>query len=184
MSGGAGTDLAGLALADPSGVPVRLADLAGPLLVVQLVRYFSCLSCQEWLVSLNAAARDLQSLGARPLAVGGSADYQARYLRDVRGVRMPLLLDPGQRLRASVGVGNLGARLADSRGLVSYGRSLAHGFRPQRVTRDTVRAPGVVILDRQPSLRWRYAGRRIGDYPPLPVVLDALAGPDTTPGSG
>lgn len=179
-----GSPLAALVLADPTGAPVKLTDLAGPLLVVQLVSYFGCLPCQEWLVSLDAVAGDLEALGARPLAVGGSADYQARYLQDGRGVTMPLLLDPGHEFRTCIGVGNLGARLMDPRGLVSYGRSLAHGFRPQRVTRDAARAPGVVILDRQLSVRWRYVGRRIGDYPPIFMVIDAIAQMTGTPGRG
>ncbi|MHB1487743.1 MAG: redoxin domain-containing protein [Acidimicrobiales bacterium] len=177
-----GSTLATLVLADPTGAPVELTDLAGPLLVVQLVRYFGCLPCQEWLVSLDAAAEEMQTLGAQPLAVGGSADYQARYLQETRGVSMPLLLDPAQHFRDAVGVGDLGVRLLDPRGLVSYGRSLAHGFRPQRVTRDTARAPGVVILDQQLSVRWRYEGRRIGDYPPLPAVIDALTRLSGNPG--
>ena len=62
-----------------------------------------------------------------------------------------------------------------ARGMVSYGRSLAHGFRPQRPTRDTVRAPAVVVLDHALNVRWSHVGRRIGDYPPLPQVLEAVA---------
>lgn len=167
--------LASLVLFDPNGDPVPLGDLAGPVLVVQLVRYFGCLPCQEWLVELDRVGERLDAYGARPLAVGGSADYQARWLRDTRGVTMPLLLDPDQRVRDALGVGNLGARMLDPRGMVSYGRSLAHGFRPQRPTRDTVRAPAVVVLDRALDVRWSYVGRRIGDYPPLPQVLEAVA---------
>lgn len=63
-----------------------------------------------------------------------------------------------------------------ARGMVSYGRSLAHGFRPQRPTRDTVRAPAVVVLDHALNVRWSHVGRRIGDYPPLPQVLERSPG--------
>jgi len=38
---------------------------------------------------------------------------------------------------------------------------------------DSVRAAGLVIFGRQSSSRCLYAGRRVGDYPPLPVLLDA-----------
>jgi len=38
---------------------------------------------------------------------------------------------------------------------------------------DSVRAAGMVIFGRQSSLRCLYAGRRVGDYPPLPVLLNA-----------
>lgn len=167
--------LRALVLFDPDGRPVTIGSLAGPLLVVQLARYFGCLPCQEWLVALDRAAGDLAKHGARPLAVAGSADYQARWLANHHGVTMTLLVDPEQTLRASVGVGDLGARLADPRGLVSYGRTLAHGYRPQRVTRDTLRAPGVAILDADLTVRWRHVGRRIGDYPDLGDVIDTVA---------
>jgi len=166
--------LGDLLLSDPDGDQVAFAGFAGPLLVVQLVRYFGCLPCQEWLVSLDAAAAELAQFGARPLAVGGSADFQARYLHEERGVTMPLLLDDAQQLRDAVGIGNLGFRLLDPRGFSSYGRALAHGYRPQRVTHDTIRAPGVVILDRHLTVRWRFEGRRIGDYPPLSLVFEAV----------
>lgn len=165
-----------LSLDDPAGGSVRLGDLAHDgWLVIQLVRYFGCLPCQEWLIALDRAAADLDARGARPVAVGGSADYQARWLRDSRGVTMPLLLDPNQALRAAVGAGaNLGLRLADPRGLAAYVGALRRGAQPQRITRDTVRSPAVVILDRSLRLRWAHVGSRIGDYPPLAVVLDAL----------
>jgi hypothetical protein len=46
---------ADLTLTTPDGAPARLADrLAGnQFTVVQLVRYFGCLPCQEWLIELD-----------------------------------------------------------------------------------------------------------------------------------
>jgi peroxiredoxin len=169
-----------LPLTTPDGGDVDLASLAGPRwLVVQLVRYFGCLPCQEWLAALDRASDDLAVRGARAAAVGGSADYQARWLRDERGVRIPLLLDPDHALRDVVGAAApLGPRLADPRGLGSYARALARGNRPRRITRDTVRSPGVVILDRQLTVRWLHVGRRIGDYPRIADVLGAIEGLD------
>jgi hypothetical protein len=58
---------------------------------------------------------------------------------------------------------------------VAYTRSLANGFRPQHITRDTVRSPGVVVLDRSGTVRWRHIGTRIGHYPPLDEVLAFVA---------
>lgn len=164
---------ADLALRTPEGDGVRLGDVVtGDWLVVQLVRYFGCLPCQEWLMALDAATAELATLGARPVAVGGSADYQARWLRDERDVRMPVLLDPEHRLRDAVGARDpLGVRLADPRGLAAYAGALARGARPQRITSDTVRSPGVVVLDAALRVRWAYVGRRIGDYPALGDVV-------------
>lgn len=163
-----------LELRTPAGELARLGDcLAAPVTVVQLVRYFGCLPCQEWLIDLDRAVA-AEKIGA--LAVGGSADYQAAWLQEERGVRMPLLLDPEHRFREQVdAVKPLCWRMADPRGGAAYLRSLRHGFRPQALTRDSVRSPGVVILDRDGGVRWSYFGIRIGDYPPINLVLDVSA---------
>ena len=165
-----------LTLRTPSGQPVTLADVVTqPWTVVQLVRYFGCLPCQEWLVALDRAAPDLAAREAHAVAVGGSTASQARWLQAERRVTMPLLLDPEHALRCLVGAKDpLGARLLDPRGLAAYVRTLSHGYRPQRITKDTVRTPGVVILDAQLTVRWRYVGRRLGDYPELEQVLVAV----------
>jgi hypothetical protein len=174
--------LGGIELATPDGgAPVTLSSLSPPLLVVQLVRYFGCLPCQEWLVELDRLTDRLAGLAAAPVAVGGSADYQARWLREDKGVRMPLLLDSEQRLRQAIGIGQLGGRLLDPRGMASYVRALRHGYRPQAITKDAVQAPGVVLLDQSRVVVWKHEGQRIGDYPPLPAVLDAVRRVATSP---
>ena len=52
--------------------------------------------------------------GVSVAAVGGSADYQARWLRDEQGVGVPLFLDPDHQFRSAVGLDKrLGLRLLD-----------------------------------------------------------------------
>lgn len=175
-----------LALATPEGDAVSVGDVVSAgLLVVQLVRYFGCLPCQDWLVQLDQSSTTFAEHGVTVAAVGGSAAYQARWLRAERGVTMPLYLDVDHRFRAAVGGDeDLGVRLLDPRGAAAYTRSLGRGFRPHRITRDVGRAPAVVILDRDLDVRWRHLGRRIGDYPPIQHVERAalrLAG-ETEPG--
>jgi len=92
------------------------------------------------------------------------------------GERVSLLLDPEQRFRDHVGAADpLGWHLLDPRGTAAYTRSLARGFRPQHITRDTVRSPGVVVLDATGALRWRHVGTRIGHYPSLDEVRAAVS---------
>ncbi len=167
-----------LILATPDGAPVKLGEhLDQKFTAVQLVRYFGCLPCQEWLVDLNAVSGTLAEHGAGAIAIGGSADYQATYLREERGVKIPLLLDPEQAFRQHVegAAKPLGWGMANPKGAAAYVGSLAKGFRPQKITRDTVRSPGVVILDQSGAVVWSYIGTRIGDYPPVPDVLAAVA---------
>ncbi len=172
MSPAPGEVSADLVLHRPDGSSVTLGELlTAPLTVVQLVRYFGCLPCQDWLIQLDRAAPAWAPRGVGAIAVGGSADYQAQWLASEQGVRIPLLLDPEHRLREGVGAAELlGAKLLDPRGAAAYVRSLRTGLRPQRITRDTTRSPGVVVLDRDGVVRWQYVGRRIGDYPPLDEV--------------
>ena len=127
-------------------------------------------------MGLDRRTPTLATHGVGAMAIGGSADYQAVWLRDQKGVRVPLLLDPEQSFRTHVEATTpLGWRLADPRGIAAYARSLGHGFRPQAITRDTVRSPGVVNLDRAGQVRWRHIGARIGDYPPQSTVMEAAA---------
>lgn len=165
-----------IALRSPDGELTSLESVKfEKYLVVQLVRYFGCLPCQDWLRELDRSRDDLARRGASATAVGGSADYQAQWLRDERAVAMPLFLDPDHLLRQAVDMTKpLGIRLADPRGVRSYVRSLASGNRPQKITKDTVRSPGVVILDKNFAVVWRHEGSRIGDYPSHQEVLAAL----------
>ncbi|AXT86349.1 hypothetical protein C6I20_14970 [Aeromicrobium sp. A1-2] len=167
---------ADLTLLEADGSPAPFALPApGRLEVVQLVRYFGCLPCQDWLVELDRLRPELELRGASPAAVGGSADYQAQYLKDERGVQMPIYLDPTHAFRDAVDMTRpLGLKLANPRGAAAYVGSLRRGFRPQKITKDTVRSPGVVIVDSHGAIKWRYEGTRIGDYPPHAEVLAAL----------
>lgn len=158
-------------LSTPDGAVASLADLAGPTLVVQLVRYFGCLPCQVYLRAMDGRADELSAVGVRPLAIGGSAAHQARWLRDT-GVSMPLLLVPQQQFRAWVGLGDLSARqMLSPAGLRRYAAAALSGVPNRRPTEDVMRAPGIAILDADLVLRWSYEGSSLGDYPPLDTVL-------------
>ncbi|MGB0101390.1 MAG: AhpC/TSA family protein [Nocardioides sp.] len=161
-----------LTVTTPEGAPVPVGRLVtSRLLVVQLVRYYGCLPCQDWLMQLDQLAPSLAEHGITAAAVGGSADYQAQWLRDEQGVRIPLYLDSNHRFRTAVGLEErLGLKLMDPRGAAAYLRSMKKGLRPQHVTRDTVQAPGVVVLDRHHNVCWQFRGQRIGDYPAMPEL--------------
>ncbi|WP_248581672.1 AhpC/TSA family protein [Nocardioides sp. InS609-2] len=119
-------------------------------------------------MQLDQLAPSLSEHGISLAAIGGSADYQARWLRDEQGVDVPLFLDPDHQFRSAVVLDKrLGLKLLDPRGAAAYTRSLRMGLRPQHITRDTVQAPGVVILVRHHNVSWQYRGHRIGDYPAM-----------------
>ena len=165
---------ADITLTDPDGAVVRFGDLAAAPLVVVLVRYFGCLPCQSSVMDLSAAVADLPE-PARAIAVGGSADFQARWLRDEKGVAMPLLLDPEQHVRKLAELGNLRfTQLLSPKGGANYLKAMRRGLRPQKITRDTVRSPGVAVFGPDFEIRWTYEGVMLGDYPPVDDVVDRL----------
>jgi peroxiredoxin len=169
--------IASIPLFGPDGGATTLGAFAADPLVVILVRYFGCLPCQEYVRDLD---RDLDRFpeGTRVISVGGSADYQARWLRDTKGVGMPLLLDPEQRVRAVAGVGDLTARqMSRLGGANNYIKSLVHGFRPQVPTADMTKAPGIVVFDADFTVEWVHRGEMLGDYPPIETVIGRMTAP-------
>ena len=166
--------VAGIALADPDGNPTTLGAFSADPLVVILVRYFGCLPCQEFVRDLDGELDRFPS-GTRVIAVGGSADHQARWLRRTKGVEMPLLLDPDQAVRGVAGVGDLSARQMSSLGGASnYVKSLIRGFRPQVLTADAIKAPGIVVFDSEFNVMWVHQGETLGDYPPIDELIDRI----------
>ena len=99
-------DINEMLLTEPDGGSTTLGEQAGDPLVVILMRYFGCLPCQEY-VSDAEAALDRFPEGTGVIAVAGSAAYQARWLRDTKGVGLPLLLDPDEHVRSVADLGNL-----------------------------------------------------------------------------
>lgn len=155
-----------LTLKTADGEDFGLSELAGKPVAVQFVRYYGCLPCQEYLQSFSDDRERFESAGIQTLCVGGSADYQARWLAD-NGVAVQMLLDPEQQFREAIGFGNIGANLLHPKGAASYAKALARGRRPMKITKDTIRTPGAIVLDDQLEIAWRYEGKVLGDYPEL-----------------
>lgn len=163
--------LADVRLRDPDGAPVALADHVADPLVVILMRYFGCLPCQQFVQAVDERRDELPD-GAAVIAVAGSADYQAQWLRDTKGVAMPLLLDPDQQVRRVVEVGRLSVSdMLTPTGMKNYARAMFDGFRPQRPTRDADKAPGVAVLDASLDVQWVHEGATLGDYPEVDELL-------------
>jgi hypothetical protein len=117
---------------------------------------------------------EIEALGARAVAVGTGADFQARRLMR-EGMPFPCLVDPEALLYRALGIGRVGLRTAlDPATYANYWRAWRRGARPGRVTGDPRRLSGVAILDAEGRLRWRHAATTIGDYPPVADVLERL----------
>jgi hypothetical protein len=113
-------------------------------------------------------------LGARAVAVGTGAEFQARRLMD-GGVPFPCLVDPDAALYGALGIGRVGLRaILDPAMYRNYWRAWRRGSRQGGLTGDPRRLSGVAIVDADGRLRWRRVALTIGDYPPVSAVLDQL----------
>ncbi len=129
--------------------------------------------CQDFLAELREVHPRLSEQDVEVLAVGGSTQYQAEMMQPE--FPFPLLIDPDQQLRAAVGFGNLKPwQYLKWSSVRRYIGAYRRGARQGRITRDTERTPGVVILDPHLDLVWAHEGTGLGDYPPLDDVVGAL----------
>lgn len=116
----------------------------------------------------------IEKIGARVVAVGTGADFQARRLMQ-EGTPFPCLVDADAALYRVLGIGRIGPGLLLSPATyLNYWRAWRRGSRQGAVTGDPRRLSGVAILDADGRLRWRHVASTIGDYPSMTTVLDQL----------
>lgn len=125
----------------------------------------------DYLAQVRGAHPELVTLGARVIAVGTGADFQARRLM-AEGMPFPCLVDPELRLYRALGLGRVGWRtLLRLDTYLNYVRAWLRGARQGAITGDTRQLSGVAILDAGGRLRWLHRSQTVGDYPPLATVL-------------
>ncbi|MEM9033860.1 MAG: AhpC/TSA family protein [Actinomycetota bacterium] len=127
------------------------------------------------LLQLQERRDELSALGADVIGVSKGADFQADELRDDDGVTYPLLVDPEESLKGALRF----RRMRPWQYLVPstlgrYVASVRHA-RPGKITGDVLALPGVVVIDGDLQLRYRYEGRTLADYPELDEVIAAVA---------
>jgi hypothetical protein len=123
---------------------------------------------------LRDAHSEILSLGAGALAVGTGAGFQAeKLMRD--GLSFPALVDPEKHFYRALGIRRV--RWDQWFRLTTwnrYARSIGRA-RQGHLTGDILQAPGIVVLDRERTIRYLHRGVGPGDYPPLYEVLGALS---------
>jgi hypothetical protein len=164
-------DISEIPLTDPDGDATTLGAVAADPLVVILMRYFGCLPCQEYVSDAERVLDEMPN-GTGIVGIAGSAAYQARWLRETKGVGLPLLLDPDEQVRAVADLGNLSTTSwVKPKGWKNYLGSMQRGFRPQIPTSDALKAPGIVVFDREFAVLWVHRGETLGDYPPIDELV-------------
>jgi hypothetical protein len=150
------------------------ALLTSNFTVIQLVRYFGCLPCKAYIAELADTHQDFSSRGAGVVIIGGSADYQQQRLAK-KGYPFPLMLDPEHGVRKLADLSTLTIwQWLNPRGLWHYIKALFAGQPISKITRDTDKSPGVLIVDKTGDIVWSQEGHHFGDYPPISEVLTQL----------
>jgi hypothetical protein len=130
--------------------------------------------CLDYLAQVREAHPAIDAAGARVIAVGTGADYQARQLM-ADGMPFSCLIDPEQRLYRALGLGRVTWRtFLRPATYWSYVRAWSRGARQGAVTGDTRQLSGVAVIDADGRLRWLHASGTVGDYPPVESVIAAV----------
>lgn len=161
-----------ITLSDVDGQPVELSTLLTTPVIIPLVRYYGCMPCQAYLRELEGRRAQLEHMGVGLIGVGGAAGYQARHLM-THGVGFPLLLDPEHRLYEALNIRRI--RWWKLLSVLTWWKYLraARRARQGRITDHPLQAPGLVILDRDGAVGFLHRGETLGDYPPIPRLVEA-----------
>jgi hypothetical protein len=125
----------------------------------------------------------IAALGARVIAVGTGADFQARRLM-AEGMPFPCLVDPERRLYAALGLGRVGWRtVVNPATYANYVRGWLRGARQGKVTGDPRQLSGVAVLDAASRPVWVHRSETIGDYPRITELLERVRRRPTPPAS-
>lgn len=167
------TSLAEISVRTPDGEPVRLADVVDRPTIAVIPRYYGCMPCRDYLRQLSARYDEVEALGGGALGVSVGADYQARWLRDEKGIRFPLFVDPEREVLDALDLPRRWWVSLNPRGWWNYARAIARGNRQGRII-EANQLPGLAVLDADAKTVWIHRGRALGDYPSLERVLDEL----------
>ena len=105
------------------------------------------------------------------IAVGTGSAAQARRLMET-GTPFPCLVDSQGHLYRALGLHRVGfSTLLDPATYLNYWGAWRRGSRQGKITGDPRQLSGVAVIDGEGRLRWRYASKTVGDYPPLAAVI-------------
>ncbi len=124
---------------------------------------------------MREAQPELTANGAKILAVGTGAPFQAEHLMATE-YDFECLVDPERNLYRALGIEHIALnqwfRISTWR---KYLRSRGRA-KQGRVTGDPLQAPGVAVIDTDGVVHYLHRGVTLADYPTVDEVLDAVRG--------
>jgi peroxiredoxin len=167
------TSLADVAVRDLDGRDVLIGDVVDRPTILVVPRYYGCLPCRDYLQQVSDRYDEIEALGGAAVGISVGAAHQARWLKDEKGIRFPLLVDPERHLYDAIDLPRKWWVGFNPRGWVNYARAVARGSRQGRIIEPN-QLPGLVVLNARADAVSVHRGRALGDYPPLDQVLVEL----------
>jgi thioredoxin-dependent peroxiredoxin len=168
------------------GVPVRLADYDGRVLMLSFLRYASCPMCNLRVRELRSAYPALRARGVEVAVVFHSPARSILRHLGTQDAPFPLIADPGRRLYALYGVERSWPRLAMSVVLPSFlvaaVRASALGYLGGRVDGEWARMPADFLIGPGGRVLVAHYGAHIGDHLAVSRALEHVGrqAPDDT----
>ena len=127
------------------------------------------------LTQLREHQSELDHLGVHVIGVGTREAYQAQKLTE-DGIGVELLLDTDDDVRKAVDADGRFEwwRVLHPKGAVSYARAARQARRFDPVWSEATQRPGLLLLDSDLKLIWHRMGTRLGDYPTVDEVIEAV----------
>jgi len=127
-------------------------------------------------VQLHRHAEEIAARGADLVIIGNGSPHFARAFREDFAVTAPLYVDPSLATYRALGMRRgLLATLLSAETWKATARALRGGFR-QGITRgDNWQLGGVLAVQPEGRVSYRYLSRFAGDHPPVAEILGALA---------
>ena len=168
-------ELAAIEVADVGGKKVRLGDLwNGQTAVLVWLRHFGRVACREQAAVLQPHLKDLKKDGVEVAFIGSGAPRYASAFRDEFKLKDALVLSDeplASYKRAGFRHGALST--FSPRAMLHYARALAAGFRQGKTQGDPLQQGGVMVVDGEGNVTYRYASKTGGDHPPVDKILAA-----------
>lgn len=160
---------------DVWGKPIFFEELwAGKTTVLALVRHFGCLFCQEQAASLHSALPAIEQAGASLVLLGNGNPVHASEFMRYTGLERRVFTDPARLIYKRLGMHHGLLRTYNLETTRHARRALTAGYRQYDVRGDRWQLGGVLVIEPDGKIAYRFRSEVAGDHPSTSDVLHAV----------
>jgi peroxiredoxin len=169
--------LADAEVLDHEGKPSKLGSRwhDRPALLVFL-RHFGCIACAEHIGIIVPRVPELVRLGIAVVFVGnGAPQFIDAFIERNGLVGQPIetVTDPKCKTFDALELEHKKTAMLSPRGVANVMRARLAGYRQTAIEGEPFQQGGVLLVDRDGTIRYLHRDRTIGDHAPMPDVMDA-----------